>query len=64
MVLRTDASRLLAQKDAELQRLSEALTRLTDYAECQVAAFRSGRPSLDMTMFPALCKNAREALNF
>lgn len=48
--------------EAENKRLREALEKLTHYAECQVAAFSSGRPSLDMTLFPHLCANARAAL--
>lgn len=39
-----------------------ALTMLAHYAECQVQAFASGRPYLDMTAFPALCRDARAAI--
>jgi exonuclease VII large subunit len=47
---------------AENEALREALENLTHYAECQVAAFSSGRPSLDMTLFPFFCAAARAAL--
>ena len=48
--------------EADRKMLREALEKLTHYAECQVAAFSSGRPSLDMTLFPRLCADARTAL--
>ncbi len=56
------AAQARADLEAENKRLREALEKLTHYAECQVAAFSSGRPSLDMTLFPHLCSNARSAL--
>jgi hypothetical protein len=47
---------------AMLQTATEALEDFADYAECQVAAFSSGRPYLDLTGLPHLIKNARATL--
>lgn len=44
------------------QELLEALKSLAHYAECQVAAFNTGCPYLDMTLFPRLCSDARAAI--
>lgn len=57
-VLRDEMVSLKAQRDALLR----SLDRLTHYAECQVKAFSSGHCYLDMTLFPSLCKEAREAI--
>ncbi|SPA44641.1 hypothetical protein [Cupriavidus taiwanensis] len=45
-----------------MRELVDALERITGYAECQVSAFSSGRPYIDMTMFPSLCAAARAVL--
>jgi hypothetical protein len=62
----TEAARETSRDDARLMAaapdLLEALDKLAHYAECQVAAFTSGRPHLDMTLFPSLCKEARAAI--
>lgn len=42
--------------------LLEALEKITHYAECQIEAFKSGRPFLDMTAFRLLCPKARAAI--
>lgn len=44
------------------QELREALDNITRYAERQVAAFNTGVPYLDMTLFPRLCDAARAAI--
>lgn len=61
--------RLHAEAAAELRRLHEvnqelleALDNITRYAECQVAAFNTRVPYLDMTLFPRLCEAARAAI--
>lgn len=53
--LKAELDALKVQKD-ELIGILEALTH---YAECQVNAFYSGRPHLDMTLFPSLCASSR-----
>jgi chromosome segregation ATPase len=45
-----------------IQELLDALEKITHYAECQVVAFASGTPYLDMTLFPRLCVEARAAI--
>ncbi len=40
----------------------QALENITHYAEHQIESFKSGRPYLDMTLFPSLCEDARHAL--
>lgn len=50
-------------EDAEWYRLLNAASNLAHYAECVVDAFGSGRPALDMTLFPTLCKEVREAID-
>ncbi len=64
-----ERSRTSFEAAAELRRLHalnaellEALDNITHYAECNVAAFKSGRPYLDMTLFPSLCSAARAAI--
>ena len=52
---------ILALK-AQRTELIATLGALTHYAECQVLAFSSGRPHLDMTLFPSLCAGARAVL--
>lgn len=47
---------------AEKQELLEALKSIAHYAERQVAAFNTGVPYLDMTLFPRLCEAARAAI--
>lgn len=47
---------------AEKQELLEALKSIAHYAERQVAAFNTGVPYLDMTLFPRLCDAARAAI--
>lgn len=47
---------------AEKQELLEALKSIAHYAERQVAAFNTGCPYLDMTLFPRLCEAARAAI--
>jgi len=47
----------------DLEAAKDALDKLSHYAECQVAAFSSGRPHLDLTLFPSLCRDARANLS-
>ncbi len=60
-----DIFKLKAERDAlkvQKDELIGILEALTHYAECQVNAFSSGRPHLDMTLFPSLCAGARATL--
>jgi NTP pyrophosphatase (non-canonical NTP hydrolase) len=55
---------MLADTNPEASEIMrEALENMTEYAERVVEAFSSGRPHLDLTGFPYLCKQAREALS-
>ena len=57
-----DAMPQLDAMQAEMERLREALESFADYAQCQVNAFSSGRPYLDLTGLPYLIKEARASL--
>lgn len=56
------ASNLADQAADTIDDLIEALQEITHYAECQIEAFKSGRPYLDMTAFILLCPKARAAI--
>lgn len=60
--IRKDILPFILKQKARIKELEGALGQIVNYAQCQVDAFSSGNPHLDMTGFPHLIKEANSIL--